>query len=51
MKRRDFLKTAGAMAAGAALGARAQGVAAAAKPEQIVVMTWGGQWATRSGPG
>ena len=32
------------MTAGAALGAQARGVTGAAKPEQIVVMTWGGLW-------
>jgi spermidine/putrescine-binding protein len=44
MRRRDFLKMAGVMAAGAALGVRGHGVASASNPEQIVVMTWGGQW-------
>ena len=44
MKRRDFLKAAGVMAAGATLGLRAESAGAAAKPEQIVVMTWGGLW-------
>ncbi len=43
MKRRDFLKAAGAMACAAA-GARPTGAAAAAKPETLVVMTWGGLW-------
>jgi putative spermidine/putrescine transport system substrate-binding protein len=44
MKRRDFLKAAGVMAAGAVQGPQVKGAAAAAKPEQIVVMTWGGLW-------
>jgi putative spermidine/putrescine transport system substrate-binding protein len=45
MKRRDFLTTAGAAIVGAPFAtigtARAQ---AAAKPERIVMMTWGGLW-------
>jgi spermidine/putrescine-binding protein len=32
------------MAAGTALGAQVKGAAGAAKPEQLVVMTWGGLW-------
>lgn len=44
MKRRDFLKAAGAMAAGTVVGAQMKSAAEAAKPEQVVVMTWGGLW-------
>lgn len=44
MKRRDFLKAAGIMAAGTALGTQAKDASGGAKPEQIVVMTWGGLW-------
>ncbi len=43
MKRRDFMKSAGIMAAGTMLS-RAVGAGAAAKPDQMVVMTWGGLW-------
>lgn len=47
MDRRTFLKTAGLAAAGAALGRGPLApveVLGAAKPEQIVIMTWGGLW-------
>jgi putative spermidine/putrescine transport system substrate-binding protein len=44
MKRREFIKGVGVAAAAAALGTRGQALAAAAKPEQMVVMTWGGLW-------
>jgi putative spermidine/putrescine transport system substrate-binding protein len=44
MKRRDFLKAAGIMAAGTALDTQRNTAVGAAKPEQIVVMTWGGLW-------
>jgi spermidine/putrescine-binding protein len=44
MKRREFIKAAGVAAAAAALGTRGRVLAAAAKPEQMVVMTWGGLW-------
>jgi len=44
MKRRDFLKAAGFMTAGATLSAGMKRAAAASKPDQIVVMTWGGLW-------
>lgn len=42
MERRDFLKGAGLLA-GALVGNRAE-LAAAAKPDKLVIMTWGGQW-------
>ncbi len=44
MKRRDFLQSAGVMAAGATLGSGVKSAGAAAKPDHIVVMTWGGLW-------
>lgn len=43
MKRRDFLKTVGWGAAGLACGAWPR-IAAAQKPDKIVIMTWGGLW-------
>ncbi|HUI18822.1 MAG TPA: extracellular solute-binding protein [Alphaproteobacteria bacterium] len=46
MLRRDFLKTgAAALAGSAALGAARDG-AAAGKPQQLRVLTWGGPWAS-----
>jgi len=44
MRRREFLKTAGLAAAGLAVGEGPRRATAAAKPEQLVVMTWGGLW-------
>jgi putative spermidine/putrescine transport system substrate-binding protein len=44
MKRREFLKTAGVGAAGLALESGMTQAWGAGKPEQIVVMTWGGLW-------
>ena len=44
MERRQFLQTAGMAAAGAGLGMWPQRAGAAAKPDQLVVMTWGGLW-------
>ena len=43
MKRREFIKAAGVAAAATVLGARSPALAAA-KPEQMVGMTWGGLW-------
>ena len=43
MKRREFIKAAGVAAAAAALGTGGRALAAD-KPEQMVVMTWGGLW-------
>ena len=42
MRRRRFLELAGASAAATALGATPR--PAAAKPEQVTIMTWGGLW-------
>ncbi|HLI11007.1 MAG TPA: extracellular solute-binding protein [Alphaproteobacteria bacterium] len=44
MRRRDFLKSSAAAVAGTAALPLARSAWAADKPEQIVVMTWGGLW-------
>jgi spermidine/putrescine-binding protein len=44
MDRRRFLHTAGLAAAGTGLGIWPGRAGAAAKPDQLVVMTWGGLW-------
>lgn len=44
MLRRDLLKLAGAAAAAPAVSSLIRPYPALAKPDQLVVMTWGGQW-------
>jgi spermidine/putrescine-binding protein len=44
MKRRQLLQLAGAGAVGSAFGTLPSFASAQSKPEQIVVMTWGGLW-------
>lgn len=44
MRRRDFIKTSGAFAASAALSSAMGPALAAGKPDQMVLMTWGGLW-------
>ena len=44
MRRRQLIKLAGAAATVPAVASVMRPFAAQAKPDQLVVMTWGGQW-------